>query len=89
MPRFDPPTADATPPILPRPHPGNDLFKHFKSRAMGLSVLKLDGVWQTIQSPTLDQTNAADYYFAGGHTAIISAALAAELTAAGYGANIS
>lgn len=52
--------------------------------ATGVSVLKLDGVYQTIYTPTVDQINAATKVYQGGHVYTIPQSDADELVAAGY-----
>jgi hypothetical protein len=48
------------------------------------SVLKIDGVYQTIQGPTYDDIDASTEYYAGGHEHPVTEAQAAALEAAGY-----
>lgn len=89
MPIFNPPTADLTPPVPAVPEPGVDpramrLLRHYKSRACGRSVLKIGGVYQTIDTPTQEQINSATEVYLGGHVYTVSDATAAALTAAGY-----
>lgn len=75
---------------------GNRLFRYYAPRGpVGRSVLKITGVWQTINMPTQTQIDSCDLitdihgqkvrgYFAGGHVHEVTSAIAAELTAAGY-----
>lgn len=84
MATFIPPTADLVPPILPEPHPGNALFRHYKRRAQGQSVLKINGTYQTIVTPSQEQIDSATEVYLGGHVYEITAAVATALTAAGY-----
>lgn len=81
---FSPPTHDALPPVLPRPHPGNALFRHYKNRAVGRSVLKIAGVYSTIDTPSQDVIDTATEVYLGGHLYPVSDAVATALEAAGY-----
>lgn len=60
------------------------LMRHFKNRARGQSVLRIDGVYVTIETPTQAQVDSATEYYAGGHVYEVSAAVASALEAAGY-----
>lgn len=57
---------------------------HYKNRAVGRSVLKIAGVYQTIDTPTQEQVASATEYYAGGHIYVISDATAVALSNAGY-----
>lgn len=81
---FVPPTADLLPPVVAHRDPGNALFRHYKNRAQGMSVLKIDGVYQTIVTPSQEQIDAASEVYLGGHFYEVSASVASALTAAGY-----
>lgn len=86
MATFIPPTADLTPPIqVEHRGPAFALFRHYKSRACGKSVLKIDGTYTTVVNPTVDQINAATEVYLGGHVYEVSDAVATALAAAGYG----
>lgn len=61
----------------------NDLVGRFGG-PRSFSVLKINGVYQTIQSPSMDQVRAATEYYAGGHIHDVTQAQAMALTAAGY-----
>jgi hypothetical protein len=96
MPSFSPPTVDDSGPVsfdrndLTLNPLGFRLFRHFKSRARGRTVLKsVAGVYTTVDTPTQDEIDAAAICYLGGHIYPISAAEATALTAAGYGAYIS
>lgn len=52
--------------------------------ATGVSVLKLDGVYQSIQTPTVDQIARAEYVYQGGHIYTIPWWEADGLANAGY-----
>ena len=81
---FIPPVADLTPPVVAERHPGNMLFRHYKSRACGKSVLRTGGVYRTVINPSQDQIAAASEVYLGGHVYEVDVATAAALTAAGY-----
>lgn len=84
---FEPPYADTLPPTV-KGLPGNGvayrLLRHYKSRARGRSVLKLDGVYVTLDYPSEDQIDAASEAYIGGHVYVVSDEVAAALVAAGY-----
>lgn len=88
---FIPPTEDGTPPIVQPPDPqyrnrmGQNLMRHYKSRALGRTVLKnQDGTYTSKLTPTQDECAAAAAVYLGGHSYQVSAEEAAALTAAGY-----
>lgn len=96
MPNFCPPTIDDSGPVsfdqneLSLNPLGFRLFRHFKSRARGRTVLKSTlGVYTTVDTPSQDQIDAAAVCYLGGHVYPVSAAEASALTTAGYGAYIS
>ena len=62
----------------------NRLLAHYKPRARGVSVLRIDGVYQSVQYPTQDQCDAASEVYLGGHVYSVSEAVAAALEAAGF-----
>lgn len=89
--RFEPPTevgaADVTDDGYSRqgvPKVGHRLFPRFGGVRRGVSVLKIDGVYRTIDSPTVDQINTATEYYAGGHVYQVTEQTAFDLTEAGY-----
>lgn len=86
-PIFQPPYADTLPPTV-KGLPGNGaafmLLRHFKSRARGRSVLKVDGVYVTVDDPSQDQIDAATEAYIGGHVYTVTQSVADALTAAGY-----
>lgn len=55
------------------------------SRPMSKTVIKKDGAWRTVVSPQEDFLASCQVVLRGGYVNEISAELAAELTAAGYG----
>jgi hypothetical protein len=74
-------------------------WNHFGTQPRGRSVIKTSGTWATVDNPRNDQITGADRMvdangetvpavFLGGHVAEITAAIQAELVAAGYGAYI-
>jgi len=52
------------------------------------SMVKTDGVWETIDFPDILMLEDADAYYLGGHEYELSQAEYDELVAAGYGAYI-
>lgn len=60
------------------------LMRHYKSRARGQSVLRIGGVYQTIETPSQTDIDSASEYYAGGHVYQVSDAVSAALVAAGY-----
>ena len=56
------------------------------ARQLGLNVYRYAGQWFAELSPSYERWTAADRAYLGGHIHPVSAAEAAELTAAGYGA---
>ncbi len=82
--------ATFTPPyVLERPETGNRLIDCWAKVPRGVSVLKTDGVYASVEFPTQDQINAASEVYLGGHEYTISSSVATALTAAGYGSYIS
>jgi hypothetical protein len=85
MPTFQAPTTDRVPPILPSTRgPAHSLFRHFKNRAGGRSVLKIAGVYSTVDSPSQDTIDTATEVYLGGRVYTVTQAVADALTAAGY-----
>lgn len=83
---FEPPIAYDLPPTLPNPRP-RYLNAHAKwkgGQRRGRSVLKLDGAYVIIDTPTVDQTIAADEVYQGGHVYTVTAITAQALTDAGF-----
>lgn len=83
-----------TPPVLPiganttvARHPGNQLWRHYGGRRVGINVyVYADGTIGTNDPPFGDITCRKVYH--GGHIHTVTAAEALALTAAGFGANI-
>lgn len=81
------------------PRRDKDFWAHFGTQPRGRSVLKIDGVWTTVDWPTVSQCNDAtpiiDVHgesvpgvFMGGHEHPITETVRLELVAAGYGSYI-
>lgn len=64
-------------------------MSHYAPTPRGQWVLLEDGVYSTVDYPTTDRINAATEAYAGGHVYTVSSGVAAALTAAGYGENLS
>lgn len=60
------------------------LFRHYKNRACGRTVLKIDGEYRTYDDPLDTVVASADEVYLGGHVYEVSADVAAALEAAGY-----
>lgn len=94
MPTFQPPVAFDNPPIYvngqdyrypARPFgPAQALMRHFGGQARGRSVLKIGGVYQTIDTPSTDQCASATEVYLGGHIYEVSDDVAIALDEAGY-----
>lgn len=65
------------------------MFRRMSPLPVGQSVLKTNGVYETVMTPTVDQIAAASEVYQGGHSYEVSDAVATALTAAGYGDNLS
>lgn len=52
-------------------------------------MLKESGVYTTVPNPDANRVAAAQAYYLGGHVYEVNDTIAAELTAAGYGAYLS
>ena len=66
---------------------GEELW--FTGVTVAKTVVKKDGAWRTMVSPTPEYLNTCDVVMRGGYVHNISQTLADELTAAGYGDYIS
>lgn len=75
-------------------------WRHYGAQPRGRTLIREDGTWSVVDTPTVSRLAAADYIvnaagervrgvLLGGHVHTITPAVAAELTAAGYGAYIS
>lgn len=72
------------PPTLEEgPIGGHRLFYFFKM-LRSISVLKIDGVYVEIREPSQDEIADATEVYLGGHEYVVSDAVGAALTAAGY-----
>lgn len=82
---FSPPVVFDVPTLLPETRgAARHLFKWYKPRARGRTVLKEDGVYRTVDTPTISEVNAADIAYLGGHVYQVSDEEADSLRAAGY-----
>lgn len=97
MPIFEPPVVRDWTFAGASRNPGERRYwNYYGTQPRGRSVLKLAGVWTTVDYPTTTQIASADLitdsttgeqipaYFNGGHVYSISDEIAAELAAAGY-----
>lgn len=89
MPVFTPPIALHNPPVGPE-HRGiaYRLFRYLGPQPVGRSVLRIGGVYSTVDMPDQLTLATATEVYLGGHVYPISAETATALTAAGYGAYI-
>lgn len=92
MPTFDPPVVMDVPPVTAgrdRQFPVSRLAirsaRHYGANPRGRSVLKdVNGVYTTVDNPTITQMAAAAIAYQGGHTYTVDSTEAAALNAAGY-----
>lgn len=92
MPVFQTPVEDAVPPIYiggqdrfyPVPKISQKLFRHYKNRARGVSVLKNGSTYTQHRYPSTDDIEAADITYMGGRCYVVSTGEADNLQAAGY-----
>lgn len=85
---FSPPVEFIGPRVLRSTKgPERQFFRRASLLPVGISVLKINGVYQSVRTPTVDQTLAATEYYAGGHIYEVPGAVADALTAAGYTVN--
>jgi len=73
----------ASPPLWRKAGRSSDLW--WVSNPLGQTVVKADGQWRTVVSPSEDFLATCEVVLRGGYQHEISDALAADLTAAGYG----
>lgn len=78
--RFTPPT------IKTFPVGEHRLFQFFQKLDLGVTVYKVGSVYYEDPYPAEDVLRTASAVYAGGHVHVVSDAVAAELTTAGYGA---
>jgi hypothetical protein len=90
-PSFTPPVVNDRSPIYLQPdrfYPvtrvAERLMRHYGGQPRGQTVLKIDGVYQTVSHPSQSQIDAASEVYLGGHVHDISQETADALTAAGY-----
>lgn len=92
MPTFRPPTLNDMPAVLPETRgPQRRLFRYFGGNPRGVSVVfSATGHYVTVDTPSADLLVGAEgtLWFLGGHVYTIDSAIAALLTADGYGALI-
>lgn len=60
------------------------LMRHYGGNPRGRSVLKIAGVYVTMDEPDANLIQTATEYYAGGHTYFVTDAVADALAAAGY-----
>lgn len=82
---FEPPVVFDRPTTIhpPRPKYINAYARWQGGQARGRSVLRTGSSVQVLDTPTVDQTNSADAYYAGGHIYVIDNNEADILSAAG------
>lgn len=89
MPLFSTPVAYTGPRLRPDTRgPARQFFRWAGPAPVGVTVLKEDGVWSSVQNPDANRVAAAERVFLGAHEYVIDDDLAAELIAAGYSENI-
>lgn len=83
---FEPPVALDNPPTLPNPKPKyiNSYARWKGGQRRGRTVLRTGSSYLTVDSPTIDQCNAADSVYLGGHVYTVTQAEANSLSAHGY-----
>lgn len=84
---FEPPIAYDLPPTLPEPTRPRWINAHAKwkgGQRRGRSVLKIDGEYVIVDTPTVDQMAAADIAYQGGHVYEITVEEAYALHLAGF-----
>lgn len=84
---FEPPVVFDLPPTLPPPVRPRYINAHARwkgGQRRGRSVLKVAGVYSTIDTPTVDQTISATEVYQGGHIYTIPRVIAQSLVDAGY-----
>jgi len=83
---FTPPVDAIGPNTLARPHPGDDLWRHFRPHDVGRNIWIVGGV--TTEREPDRTTTTVQYEYLGAHSYVITAAEQAILTAGGYGSRI-
>lgn len=79
---FIPPTVPYVPMTVPGPHPGNQLYKHYRNIEAGINVWLLKDGTLTTNDPANDAI--VRRVFHGGHLHPVDSTEAAILTAGGY-----
>ena len=88
-PVFTPPVAADLPWVnAETPPPARNLYRHYGPAERGRSVIRVGGVYRTVDSPDQITLSAATEIYLGGHVYTVTATVAAALTAAGYGGYI-
>lgn len=64
------------------------LMRHYSNLPRGRSVIKIGGLYRTLDNPDQDLLDAATEVYLGGHIYTITQTVADALTAAGYGTGI-
>lgn len=82
---FQPPVVFDVPRVLPdTTGPSYWLMRWYSNLPRGRSVLKIDGTYITVDTPTAEQQAAASVAYIGGHIYDITPEEASALAAAGY-----
>lgn len=85
MPVFQPPTVNDVPRVLPDTRGVPYLFaRHCSNLPRGRSVIKIGGVYQTVDNPEQSTLDLATEVYLGGHIYTVTQTVADALTAAGY-----
>lgn len=85
MPTFSPPSVNDLPSILPDTSGVQyQSWRYYGGNPRARTVLRIGGVYQTVESPSQLLVDAATEVYMGGHIYTVSAATAADLVAAGY-----
>lgn len=72
-----------TPTVSEGPLAPGPLFSRFRL-TKGISVIKVDGEYQEVRTPSSEEVEAAEAFYLGGITYEVTAAEKADLEAAGY-----
>lgn len=84
---FTPPMVLDTPYVNEESPPlARRLFRHYGAMNRGRSVIRVGGVYQTVDSPDQLTLATATEVYLGGHEYIVSDAVGLALIAAGYAA---
>ncbi len=85
MPYFTPPVVYDSPPSTSETSRGVLLYaRHRPPQPRGRSVVKIAGVYTTVDGPPMELQNSAEVTYLGGHIYEITDEEAAALLAAGY-----